>query len=196
MPCSVLRFVRAQTCSDTSSHSFSRGRGTGVRCDQTYGLDPPHRNEFLREGRIPGSMKRHGWDGWIGVRYPDRAIPTKPSCHSWRTTPNYISSTGSRGALGRQGSLCYGRFATGEDSWACTEFGLCEQPSSPHIMLPPRESCFATLPLTAYPKFRCIQGSCASVPNIFARATPFVRGRSTNLGFARLPSAPNQAKQA
>lgn len=149
-----------------------------------------------REGRIPGSMKRHGWDGWIGVRYPDRAIPTKPSCHSWRTTPNYISSTGSRGALGRQGSMCYGRFATGEDSWACTEFGLCEQPSSPHIMLPPRESCFATLPLTAYPKFRCIQGSCASVPNIFARATPFVRGRSTNLGFARLQSAPNQAKQA
>ena len=103
-------------------------------------------------------MKRRGWDGWIGVRCPDRAIPTKPSCHSWRTSPNYISSAGTRGALGRQGSLCYGRFATGEDSWACTEFGLCEQPSSPHIMLPPRGSCFATLPLTVYPKFRCIQG--------------------------------------
>ena len=97
--------------------------------------------------------------GWL-----DRG-PLPGPCHPDQTflplmadIPNYISSAGSRGALGRQGSLCYGRFATGEDSWACTEFGLCEQPSSPHIMLPPRGSCFATLPLTAYPKFRCIQG--------------------------------------
>jgi hypothetical protein len=189
VPCSVLRFVRAQTCSNTSSHSFSRGRGTEVRCDQTYGLRPltgretePRQHE---EARL----------GWLDrVRCPDRAIPTKPSCHSWRTSPNHISSAGSRGALGAKDRCATVGLRPGRIRGRARNLACASNPPPPSYNVTSRGSCFATLPLTVYPKFRCIQGIlCVRLQHFCA--CDAVRAQIVPLPLTALPSAPNHAKK-